>query len=89
MPIAPAVGGLLFPQNQALGVDHFGFSPRVQQKIVHADVNSVSYQQASYDLAELADLMVGAKPVERMAKGSAKSEPTSVTPPSRRSRSGR
>jgi hypothetical protein len=40
----------------------------VQQKIVHAGVNSVSYQQASRDLAELADLSVAPKPVERMAK---------------------
>ena len=56
----PAVGGLFFPQNQALGVDHSGFSPRVQQKIVHAGVNSVSYQQASRDLAELSDLSVAA-----------------------------
>jgi hypothetical protein len=66
--IAPAVGGLFFPQNQALGVDHSGFSPRVQQKIVHAGVNSVSYQQASRDLAELSDLSVAPKPVERMAR---------------------
>ena len=44
---APAVGGLFFPQNQALGIDHTGFSPRVQQKIVYAGVESISYQQAS------------------------------------------
>jgi hypothetical protein len=66
--IAPVVGGLFFPQNQALGVDHSGFSPRVQQKIVHAGVNGVSYQQASRDLAELADLSVAPKPVERMTR---------------------
>ena len=66
--IAPAVGGLFFPQNQALGIDHSGFSPRVQQKIVHAGVNSVSYQQASRDLAELSDLKVEPKPVERMVR---------------------
>src|SRR5947209_12333971 len=64
----PAVGGLFFPQNQALGVDGTGFSPRVQQKIVHAGVNSVSYQQASRDLAELSDLTVAPKPVERLTK---------------------
>jgi hypothetical protein len=51
-----------------LGVDHCGFSPRVQQKIVHAGVNSVSYQQASRDLAELSDLDVKPKPVERLVK---------------------
>jgi histone H3/H4 len=51
-----------------LGVDHSSFSPRVQQKIVHAGVNNVSYQQASRDLAELSDLSVAPKPVERMVK---------------------
>ena len=67
-PIAPVVGGLFFPQNQALGVDHSGFSPRVQQKIIHAGVNSSSYQQAFRDLAELSDLKVGPKPVERLVR---------------------
>jgi hypothetical protein len=65
-PTAPAVGGLFPPQNHALGVDYSGFSPRAQQKIVHAGVNSLSYQQASRDLTELADLKVGPKPVERL-----------------------
>jgi hypothetical protein len=51
-----------------LGLDHCGFSPRVQQKIVHAGVNSSSYQQASRDLAELSDLNVKPKPVERIVK---------------------
>jgi hypothetical protein len=51
-----------------LGVDHSGYSPRVQQKIVHAGVNSVSYQQASRDLAELSDLNVKPKPVERLVQ---------------------
>ncbi len=51
-----------------MGVDHSGFSPRVQQKIVHAGVNSVSYQQASGDLAELSDLAIAPKPVERLIR---------------------
>jgi hypothetical protein len=51
-----------------LGVDHSGFSPRVLHKIVHAGVNSVSYQQASRDLAALSDLDVAPKPVERLVK---------------------
>jgi len=51
-----------------LGVDHSRFSPRVQQKIVHAGVNNVSYQQASRDLSELSDLSVAPKPVERMVR---------------------
>ena len=51
-----------------MGIDHCGFSPRVQQKIVHAGVNSISYLHASYDLAELSDLNIKPKPVERLVK---------------------
>ena len=51
-----------------MGLDHGGLSPRVQQKVVHAGVSSVSYQQASRDLAELADLNVAPKPVERLVR---------------------
>lgn len=40
----------------------------MQQKIVHAGVNGVSYQQASRDLAELSDLKVAPKPVERLVR---------------------
>jgi hypothetical protein len=40
----------------------------VQQKIVHAGVNGVSYQQAARDLAELSDLSIAPKPVERMVR---------------------
>jgi hypothetical protein len=36
--------------------------------MVHAGVNNVSYQQASRDLAELSDLKVAIKPVERLVK---------------------
>jgi hypothetical protein len=51
-----------------LGVDHSGFSPRIQQKIVHAGANNVSFGQASRDLAALSDLNVGPKPVERLVR---------------------
>jgi hypothetical protein len=51
-----------------LGIDQSGFSPRVQQKIVHAGVNGLSYQQASRDLTELSDLKVEPKPVERLVR---------------------
>ena len=40
----------------------------MQQKIIHAGVNSLSYQQASRDLAELSDLDIKPKPVERLVK---------------------
>ena len=56
------------PQDHALGVDRSSLSPRVQQKADHAGVNSVSDEQASRDLAELADLNVKPKPVERLVK---------------------
>ncbi len=51
-----------------MGLDHSGFSPRVQQKVVYAGVNSVSFRQASRDLAKLSDLGVAPKPVERMVQ---------------------
>jgi hypothetical protein len=51
-----------------LGLDGTGFSPRVQQKVVHAGVNSTSYRQASHDLAALADLGVAPKPIERLVQ---------------------
>jgi hypothetical protein len=40
----------------------------VQQKIVHAGVNSHSYQQGARDLAELSDLKIAPKPVERVVR---------------------
>lgn len=51
-----------------MGIDRSGFSPRVQQKVVYAGVNNSSYQQASHDLAELSDLNVKPKPVERLVR---------------------
>jgi hypothetical protein len=51
-----------------LGLDQTGFSPRVQQKIVCAGVENISYQQASNQLAALSDLAVEPKPVERLVK---------------------
>lgn len=51
-----------------MGLDRGGFSPRVQQKILHAGVNGSSYQQASRDLAELSDLKVAPKAVERLVR---------------------
>lgn len=40
----------------------------MQQKIVHAGINSASYQQASRDLRELSELSVGPKQVERLTR---------------------
>src|SRR5262249_13850597 len=66
--IAPAVGGRLFPQSRALGLDRTGHSPRVQQEIVHAGVRSPSYRQAPRDLAALSELTVTPKQVERLTR---------------------
>lgn len=52
-----------------MGIDFNGFSPRALRKIVHAGVNGTSYKQASFDLAELAELKVSAKQVERGVGG--------------------
>jgi hypothetical protein len=38
----------------------------LQQKIVHAGVQNVSFQEASEELAELADVVVKPKPIERL-----------------------
>jgi len=38
----------------------------VQQKVAHAGVSNISYQQASRDLAELSDLNIAPKPIERL-----------------------
>lgn len=51
-----------------MGLDRTGHSPRVQQKVVHAGVHSVSYLQASRDLAELSELRIPAKQVERLTR---------------------
>lgn len=51
-----------------MGIDQTGFSPRLQQKIVYAGVESVSYQKASDHLAALSDLAVKPKPVERLVQ---------------------
>jgi hypothetical protein len=51
-----------------LGLDRTSHSPRVQQKVVHAGVHSVSYLQASRDLAELSELSIPPKQVERLTK---------------------
>jgi hypothetical protein len=51
-----------------LGIDRTAYSPRVQQKIVHAGVNSASYLQASRDLTALSDLNIEPKPVERLVQ---------------------
>jgi hypothetical protein len=40
----------------------------VQRKVVHAGVSNVSFQRASRDLAELSDLNIAPKPIERLVQ---------------------
>jgi hypothetical protein len=67
-PIATAVGGLFFPQSKSLGIDRGEFSPALQRKIVFAGTHNTSFAQAELDIAELMDLQVGAKQIERMTE---------------------
>jgi hypothetical protein len=66
--IAPAVGGLFFPQSKSLGIDRSRFSPALQAKITFAGVNNTSYAQAEQDLDVLAELTVSDKEVRRLCK---------------------
>jgi hypothetical protein len=67
-PIAPAVGGLFFPQSKSLGIDRTRFSPALQAKITFAGVRNPSYQLAEEDLQVLAEVDVGDKQVRRLCK---------------------
>lgn len=51
-----------------MGIDRGEFSPGLQQKIVYAGVKNSSFACASEDVAELMDLEVGAKQIERMTE---------------------
>ena len=51
-----------------MGIDRSELSPALQQKIVYAGANSVSFAKGSADLAELAELAVDPKQVERVTK---------------------
>ncbi len=51
-----------------MGIDRSGLSPELQRKIVYAGTNNPSFQQGSKDLAELMDLEVNAKQVERVTE---------------------
>ena len=66
--IAPAVGGLFFPQSKSLGIDRTHFSPALQAKITVAGTRNPSYQLAEEDLLVLAELDVADKQVRRLCK---------------------
>src|SRR5271170_1111052 len=67
-PPAANVGGLFSPQSKSLGIDRSEISPGLQQKLVYAGANINSYELASQSVAELMDLKVGPKQIERLTK---------------------
>lgn len=66
---APAAGGLFFPQSKSLGLDFTDCGPALQSKVIYAAVTAPSFVLGSEALAELAEVDVPAKHVERIAKG--------------------
>ena len=51
-----------------MGIDRSDVSPGLQQKLVYAGANNTSFAQADRNVAELMDLKVGPKPIERMTE---------------------
>src|SRR3954454_9539883 len=66
--IAPAAGGLFFPQSKSLGIDQTETSPALLQKITYAGTAGRSFAEASAALYHLADLAVDPKQVERITE---------------------
>jgi hypothetical protein len=65
---AEPVGRLFFPQSKSLGIDRGEYSPALLDKIVYAGTMSRSFEQASKDLAKLAEIEVPTKQVERVCQ---------------------
>lgn len=65
---AANVGRLFFPQSKSLGIDRGEYSPALLDKIVYAGTMSRSFEQASQDLAKLAEVEVPTKQVERVCQ---------------------
>jgi hypothetical protein len=68
--IAPAAGGLFFPQSKSLGLDQGEASPALLEKITYAGIVASSFGQASQVLHKLADLPIPEKQVERVTERS-------------------
>jgi hypothetical protein len=66
--IAPAVGGLFFPQSQSLGIDRSRYSPALQAKITFAGANNTSFAQAEQDLRALAEIDVSDQQTRRVCQ---------------------
>jgi hypothetical protein len=68
--IAPAAGGLFFPQSKSLGLEQGEASPALLEKITYAGIVASSFGQASQVLHKLADLPIPEKQVERVTERS-------------------
>ena len=66
---AANVGGLFFPQTARLGLEaHYGYTPRVYRKLVHAATQGGSFANGANILAEQAELEIGVKRLWRAVK---------------------
>jgi len=65
---AANVGRLFFPQSKSLGIDRGEYSTAMLDKIVYAGTMGRSFDQASKDLAKLAEVEVPTKQVERVCQ---------------------
>jgi len=58
-----------FPQGKSLGIDRTELSPGLQRQLASAATRNSSFENASQAVAELLDLQVGAKQIERLTAG--------------------
>jgi hypothetical protein len=65
--VATAVGGLFFPQREALGFSSRELTPQLAQRIVHAAAETRSFERASIVLNEIAGCEISPKTIERVA----------------------
>ncbi len=64
-PLAAPAARLFFPQSKSLGIDLQILSPRLLKKVVYAGANSVSFEQGSAFLLNLAEQSIDAQTVRR------------------------
>src|SRR5260370_545692 len=64
----PGAGGFFFPKPKGLGITPTNAGPAVLERIAYAGVVSRSFAEAGDLLSRLADLPVGAKQAERVAR---------------------
>ena len=66
MGTAPAVGGIFFPQREALGLDARELTPALVQRIVYAASESRSFSRATIVLKHVGGNELSAKTIERV-----------------------